>query len=88
VQVALLLRAAARGYQMLLTFWAVVLEEATFRVYGRFSDFLRILGYAVIEPFGYRQLTVYWRLKAFWNALRGITHWGEMRRRGFEARPA
>jgi cellulose synthase/poly-beta-1,6-N-acetylglucosamine synthase-like glycosyltransferase len=88
VQFALLFLAAALGYQMLLTFWAVVLEEATFRVYGRFSDFLRILGYAVIEPFGYRQLTVYWRLKAFWNALRGITHWGEMRRRGFEARPA
>lgn len=80
---ALLFLAAALGYQMLLSIWAVTLEETTFRVYGRFGDFLRILLYAVVEPFGYRQLTVFWRLKAFWNALRGFTHWGEMRRRGF-----
>lgn len=88
LEYAALFLSAALGYQMLLTVWAVVLEEATFRVYGRFGDFLRILGYAVIEPFGYRQLTVYWRIKAFWNALRGLTHWGEMQRRGFEAHPA
>jgi len=87
-QYALLFLAAALGYQMVLTIWAVVLEEATFRVYGRFGDFMRILGYALVEPFGYRQLTVYWRIKAFWNALRGIKHWGEMERRGFEAHPA
>jgi cellulose synthase/poly-beta-1,6-N-acetylglucosamine synthase-like glycosyltransferase len=88
VQFAVLFLSAALGYQLVLTVWAVVLEEATFRVYSRFSDFLRILGYALVEPFGYRQLTVYWRLKAFWNALRRLTHWGEMQRRGFEARPA
>ncbi|HEX9580227.1 MAG TPA: glycosyltransferase family 2 protein [Gemmatimonadales bacterium] len=88
VEFALLFLAAALGYQLLLTIWAVVLEEATFRVYRRFGDFLRILGYAVAEPFGYRQLTVFWRLKAFWNALRGFTHWGEMQRQGFQSRPA
>jgi cellulose synthase/poly-beta-1,6-N-acetylglucosamine synthase-like glycosyltransferase len=82
-QFALLFLLVALGYQMFLSIWAVILEETTFHVYGRFRDFLRMLGYAIAEPFGYRQLTVYWRLRGFWNALRGLTHWGEMRRTGF-----
>jgi hypothetical protein len=68
---------------MFLSVWAVILEETTFHMYSRFGDFLRMLWYAVAEPFGYRQITVYWRLKGFWNALRGLRHWGEMRRTGF-----
>jgi cellulose synthase/poly-beta-1,6-N-acetylglucosamine synthase-like glycosyltransferase len=83
VQIALLFLAVALGYQMLLSIWAVILEEATFRVYGRVGDFLRLVLYSILEPFGYRQLTVLWRLWGFWNALRGLTHWGEMRRKGF-----
>lgn len=83
IQFALLFLAVALGYQMLLSLWAVILEETTFHLYSRFSDFLRMLGYAMLEPFGYRQLTVLWRIKGFWNALRGLTHWGEMRRKGF-----
>jgi cellulose synthase/poly-beta-1,6-N-acetylglucosamine synthase-like glycosyltransferase len=83
VEMALLFLVVALGYQMLLSIWAVILEETTFRVYGRVSDFLRLVWYSLMEPFGYRQLTVFWRLWGFWNALRGLTHWGEMRRRGF-----
>lgn len=82
-QFALLFLLVALGYQMFLSIWAVILEETTFHMYGRFRDFLRMLGYAIAEPFGYRQITVYWRLRGFWNALRGLTHWGEMRRTGF-----
>lgn len=82
-QFALLFFLVALGYQMFLSIWAVILEETTFHMYGRFRDFLRMLAYAIAEPFGYRQITVYWRLRGFWNALRGLTHWGEMRRTGF-----
>jgi len=82
-EVALLFLVVALGYQMFLSFWAVILEESTFRVYPRFGDFLRMLWYAFLEPFGYRQLTVFWRLRGFWNAIRGEQRWGEMRRRGF-----
>jgi len=82
-QFALLFLLVALGYQMFLSVWAVILEETTFHMYSRFRDFLRMLWYAVAEPFGYRQITVYWRLKGFWNALRGLRHWGEMRRTGF-----
>jgi cellulose synthase/poly-beta-1,6-N-acetylglucosamine synthase-like glycosyltransferase len=75
---------AAFGFQVFLSIWAVLLEEVTFRLYRRTSDFFRMLGYAMAEPFGYRQLTVAWRVQAFWNALRGLRSWGEMRRRGFQ----
>ena len=84
VEFALLFLGVALGYQVILSIWAIVLEETTFRVYRRFSDLLRLLLYAVLEPLGYRQMTVFWRLKGFWNAMRGFTHWGEMRRGGFK----
>jgi hypothetical protein len=69
---------------MMLTVWAVILEEVTFRAYARTSDFARMLLFAFLEPFGYRQLTVAWRLRSFWSVLRGRTQWGEMRRTGFQ----
>jgi cellulose synthase/poly-beta-1,6-N-acetylglucosamine synthase-like glycosyltransferase len=74
----------ALGYGVLLTLWCVLLEQATFRMYTRPGDFRRLILYAFLEPFGYRQLTVIWRLKSFWNAVRGNVQWGEMRRLGFD----
>ena len=82
---ALLFVLVAWGYGMLLSLWAVVLEEVSFRRYGRLGDLLRLLGYAVLEAFGYRQRTVWWRLKAFWWAFQGRRAWGEMTRKGFES---
>lgn len=84
-QFALAFLAVAVGYQMMLSVWAVVLEEATFRVYGSLADFSRMLLFALLEPFGYRQLTVIWRVQGVINALRGRKQWGEMQRRGFGA---
>jgi hypothetical protein len=37
---------------------------------------------AVAENLGYRQLTVWWRVRAFWDYWRGNTTWGQMERRG------
>ena len=77
--------AAALGYGVLLTLWAIVMEQATFRFYREPGDFARLIGYALLEPFGYRQLTVFWRLKSFKNAWQGKESWGEMKRYGFES---
>jgi cellulose synthase/poly-beta-1,6-N-acetylglucosamine synthase-like glycosyltransferase len=74
----------ALGYGILLSLWAIVFEQATFRMYRRRGDFLRLVACAFVEPFGYRQLTVLWRLKSFWTAARGNVQWGEMKRYGFE----
>jgi cellulose synthase/poly-beta-1,6-N-acetylglucosamine synthase-like glycosyltransferase len=72
-------------YGVLLSTWAILLEEATFRRYRRSADVLRLLLCAFAEALGYRQITVWFRLKAFWRVLRGDRRWGAMRREGFAA---
>lgn len=83
VSFALLFVLVAWGYGMLLSIWAVVLEEVSFRRYRRFGDLFRLLLFASLENFGYRQLTVWWRLKAFVNVWKGTHVWGDMARKGF-----
>jgi len=82
---ALLFILVAWGYGMLLSLWAVVLDEVSFRRYGRAADLLLLLLYATLETFGYRQRTVWWRLKAFASVWRRGHVWGEMVRKGFAA---
>src|SRR2546422_5643598 len=85
VQFALLFVLVAWGYGMLLSIWAVVLEEVSFRRYGRVGDLARLLLFATLENFGYRQRTVWWRLKAFLTVWQQRQVWGEMTRKGVEA---
>jgi cellulose synthase/poly-beta-1,6-N-acetylglucosamine synthase-like glycosyltransferase len=73
----------AWGYGMLLSLGGVALEEASFRRYQRFGDVLRLVLYATAENFGYRQLTVWWRLRGFWSVFRRRKAWGVMTRTGF-----
>ena len=80
---ALAFLAVAIGYGILLSMWAIVLEEVTFRRYNQRSDLWKLLFFAVVEGIGYRQLTVYYRLHAFWKVLRGDRGWGVMKREGF-----
>ena len=82
---ALLFVVVAWAYGMLLSLWAVALEEVSFRRYRRFGDLARLLVYATLENFGYRQRTVWWRLKAFVTVFIYRDVWGEMTRKGFEA---
>ena len=70
-------------YGMLLSVWAILLEEVSFRRYTRPTDVLRLLFTTVIEAFGYRQLTLLFRLQAFWRLLRRDRRWGVMNREGF-----
>src|SRR5207253_4512959 len=84
VSFALLFILVAWGYGMLLSLWAVVLEEVSFHRYRRFGDLVRLVLFATLENFGYHQCGVWWRLRAFFT-LGGRKHvWGEMTRRGFE----
>ena len=75
-------------YGMLLSVWAILLEEVSFRRYTRPVDVLRLLFTTVVEGFGYRQLTLFFRLKAFWHVLRGDRRWGVMQREGFASTTA
>ena len=82
---ALLLLACAIGYGSLLTVWAIVLEDLSFRRYRRRADLALLLLFAFIEGLGFRQLTVWFRLQAFWKYFRGSDSWGVMTRQGFGA---
>jgi hypothetical protein len=63
---------------------AVALEEISFRRYRRFSDLLALLGVALVESFGYRQMSTWWRLRGLAAAARSDRKWGAMERRGLE----
>jgi cellulose synthase/poly-beta-1,6-N-acetylglucosamine synthase-like glycosyltransferase len=80
---ALLFLLVAWTYGMVLSISGIVLEEISFRRYRRWGDLIRLLRYAMQENFGYRQLTVWYRLRAFWSALRRHRAWGRMTRTGF-----
>jgi hypothetical protein len=66
----------------LLSVSALALEEFSFRRHAQGREAARLLRFALLENFGYRQLTDFWRLQAFVDLVRRRRHWGEMKRRG------
>ena len=77
----------AYGYGMLLSVSTLLLEELTFQRYTRLRDRALLVLWALLENVGYRQVTVFWRLRGIWKYLRGNKSWGAMERRGL-SRPA
>jgi hypothetical protein len=73
-------------YMVLVSALAVLLEDLAFRRYPTVGDLGRLLVGAMLENFGYRQITMWWRILAFWEYLRGDLSWGTMERRGVAAR--
>jgi cellulose synthase/poly-beta-1,6-N-acetylglucosamine synthase-like glycosyltransferase len=69
-------------YMVLVSALAILLEDLAFRRYSSVKDLARLLVAAVLENFGFRQLTVWWRVRAFAEYLRGDLSWGAMERRG------
>jgi len=80
---AILFFSLACGVGILLSMLALMLEELSFRRYGRARDRALLVVWAVLENFGYRQLTVFWRLRGTLSYLRGKKSWGKMNRTGF-----
>ena len=62
---------------------SVLLQEISGHRYQGLKAFSLLLLTAVAENFGYRQLTLWWRLRGTFDWLRGKGGWGRMRRRGF-----
>jgi cellulose synthase/poly-beta-1,6-N-acetylglucosamine synthase-like glycosyltransferase len=87
--------AASLGYGVLVNVLAVMVGAWRFRYgladrlqrrllpFNRRRDVLILLLYAVLENFGYRQLTLFWRLLGLWDAWRGKTGWEKFSRVGF-----
>jgi cellulose synthase/poly-beta-1,6-N-acetylglucosamine synthase-like glycosyltransferase len=80
---ALLYTMCAVVFGIILSVSSVLLEEASFHRYPRWKELLTLNFYAVIENFGYRQLTLWWRLKGTIDWIRGQKQWGAQQRQGF-----
>lgn len=71
----------AVGLGVLLSTSALVLEELSFHVYPRLRDLVRLFLVAILENFGFRQLTVLWRVRGLLGWLAGnAPDWGKMKR--------
>ena len=66
--------ALAIGLGILLSTSAIMLEELSFHMYPRTRDLLILYFIAVIENFGFRQLTAIWRLQGLIRWWRGGQH--------------
>jgi cellulose synthase/poly-beta-1,6-N-acetylglucosamine synthase-like glycosyltransferase len=84
-QFAVLFFSLACGVGILLSMLALMLEELSFRRYGRARDRALLVVWAILENLGYRQLTVWWRLRGIVSFIRGKRSWGTMTRKGFKA---
>jgi len=70
-------------YGVFLSICAVMLEEYNFMKYDKVRDYLIMIVFAVLENFGYRQLTTWWRLRAFFGYRRKKNSWGNIKRNEF-----
>ena len=61
----------------------LILEEVQLRRFPRAREIAILALIAVIENFGYRQLSNLWRLQGWWQFLRKQQSWGTMTRKGF-----
>ena len=73
----------AYGLGTALTAFTLILEDLSFHRYETFRDRALLFWWALVENLGYRQLTVFWRLRGLWKFIRGRKDWGTMERKGF-----
>ena len=90
---------ASLGWGTLVNVFAVLVGAWRFRYgladrlqrgllpFNRRRDVLILLGYAVLENFFWRPLTLYWRLRGLWDAWRGKSGWEKFARQGFQKHP-
>lgn len=63
---------------------ALILEEIELQRVPRLVDLALLTLVAVVENFGYRQVSNFWRVRGLWQYLRGQQGWGTMTRVGFK----
>ncbi len=65
------------------SFFSIFLLEVTFHQYKKRRQMFKLFLTALIEPFIYHPLTVYWAIKGNISFLKGSHSWGKMERSGF-----
>lgn len=67
-------------YGIFVSLLSVLYSELSEKRYATFLEFAVLVIYAVLENFGYRQLTVVWRLQGLMDALRRKRGWAKVER--------
>ncbi|MGY0401748.1 glycosyltransferase family 2 protein [Carnobacterium jeotgali] len=70
---------------ILFSYSAILFEEISYKRYGSLKDILVLFAVSILEQFYYRQLTVWWRVKAFFNYNKGSKKWGTIERKNFDS---
>lgn len=70
-------------YGVMFSVGAVLLEELSFSRYPNPKHLALLLAMGVLENFGYRQMTVWWRVRSFYDYARRKKDWGTMTRTEF-----
>lgn len=78
----------AWGLMTLFSVSSILIEELTFRRYSSLKNIMQMTLFAVLENFGYRQMTVWWRVKAFFPQRIGNRKWVSIKRIGFDSEGA
>lgn len=71
---ALIFLGLAIGLGVLLSTSAIMLEELSFHMYPRFKQLALLYLIAIVENFGFRQLTAIWRFQGLIRWIRGGEH--------------
>ncbi len=87
-QIALVFFILAVIFGVLLSLFSLLLAEFTTKKYTRPLDVVKLFIFAVLENFGYRQLTSWWRFTALFGVRSRRRSWGEIERTDFaQAKP-
>lgn len=82
---ALAIFLATQAFGMVMTMVGVSMMTRHLDVFRDRSDVRRLVVWSIAVNWGYRQLTLVWRIRSL---LPGATGWGEMPRAGFKTAPA
>ena len=83
VKFFILFLSASILYGVILSIGAVLLEEYTFSKYPSISQLIKLSFYGILENFGYRQLTVLFRIEVILKYKKNKNSWGKIHRKSF-----
>jgi cellulose synthase/poly-beta-1,6-N-acetylglucosamine synthase-like glycosyltransferase len=87
-QFALLFFLFVYTFAVMFSILTLLSEEYSYHQYPKVSDFKKLLGAALVEPFYFHIFVVYAALKGNWEQISGNRQWGEMTRTGFDTKVA
>ena len=79
----LMFLAASILYGIILSIGAILLEEYTFNKYPDLRQLIKLTFYGILENFGYRQLTVLFRIEGILKFRKQRHSWGKIKRQSF-----